>query len=176
MRILVVSDSHGNNDNLKKIIDQAGDCDMMFHLGDVEADAEYIRSIARCPADKVYIVCGNNDFRGDLPQNEIVEVGDYRIFLTHGHRHYVHGGLGPLEQVALENNCNVAFFGHTHLPYINEGGPVTLANPGSVTYPRQSGRQKTFMIMDIDRNGIAHYSHGYLKTGDGDHKRFSFWG
>lgn len=176
MRILVVSDSHGNNENLKKIIEQAGDCDMMFHLGDIQTDPEYIRDMARCPKEHVYIVSGNNDFVYPLPMHEIVELGDYRIFLTHGHRYYVSGSLGSLEEVALENDCNVAFFGHTHLPYLNEGGPVTLANPGSVTYPRQSGRQKTFMIMDIDNKGIAHYSHGYLKTGDGDHRRFSFWG
>ena len=36
MRILVVSDSHGRNDDIKGVLDQVGDVDLMIHCGDVE--------------------------------------------------------------------------------------------------------------------------------------------
>lgn len=43
------------------------------------------------------------------------------------------------------------------------GDDVTILNPGSISYPRQSGRKPTFLIMEIDEEGQAHYAHGYYK-------------
>ena len=36
MRILVISDSHGRNDDIEGVLKQVGDIDMMIHCGDVE--------------------------------------------------------------------------------------------------------------------------------------------
>ena len=36
MRILVVSDTHGKNENFARVIEKEGIFDMVFHLGDVE--------------------------------------------------------------------------------------------------------------------------------------------
>ena len=35
MRILVISDSHGRNDDIEGVLKQVGDIDMMIHCGDV---------------------------------------------------------------------------------------------------------------------------------------------
>ena len=48
MRILVISDSHGKNDDVKQVLEQAGDIDMFIHLGDIERGPEYIRELAKC--------------------------------------------------------------------------------------------------------------------------------
>ena len=61
MKVLVISDSHGRNDDVKKVIEQVGEVDMMIHLGDIERGDDYIRSIAKCPPEQVYLVKGNND-------------------------------------------------------------------------------------------------------------------
>ena len=37
-RVLVVSDSHDDNDNVRKAIKKAGKIDLMIHLGDVGRD------------------------------------------------------------------------------------------------------------------------------------------
>ena len=55
-------------------------------------------------------------------------------------------------------------FGHTHKPYIEIDEDVTILNPGSVSYPRQSDHMPTFLIMEIDDEGEAHYGHGYYKS------------
>ena len=34
MRILVISDSHGRNDDIEGVLKQVGDIDMMIHCGD----------------------------------------------------------------------------------------------------------------------------------------------
>ena len=42
-KILIVSDSHGNNTNLRKAIANMGETlDMMIHLGDIECDPDII--------------------------------------------------------------------------------------------------------------------------------------
>ena len=52
---------------------------------------------------------------------------------------------------------------HTHMPYIDIGEDVTILNPGSLSYPRQEGRKNTFLVMEVDQEGNAHYNHGFLR-------------
>ena len=59
MRILVISDSHGRNDDVAGVIEQVGHIDMLIHCGDVERGDDYIRSLVDCP---VHMVSGNNDY------------------------------------------------------------------------------------------------------------------
>lgn len=161
MRILVVSDSHGKNDDVKQVIDQVGHIDMLIHLGDVEGGAAAIRQWAGC---ECHIIAGNNDYDGSLPQQEAIEIEGKRIFLTHGHRFYVGSGVGMLREYALDNGYDIVMFGHTHMPYLERGEEVTILNPGSLSYPRQDGRQKTFMIVEVDDKGEFHYSKGLVKS------------
>lgn len=160
MKILIVSDSHGRDEDVKGVMEQVKDFDMLIHCGDVEGGADYIRAITDKP---VVIVAGNNDFRSDLPMQEIVEIEDYRILVTHGHHFFVNTGVGNLEKYCIQNGLNVAMFGHTHKPYLEIGEEVTILNPGSISYPRQFERKQTFAIMEIDRYGEAHYSQGVYR-------------
>ncbi|MBS4933447.1 MAG: YfcE family phosphodiesterase, partial [Clostridiales bacterium] len=130
---------------------------------------DYIRALTDKP---VIMVAGNNDFRSDLPSQELIEVEGYRIFIAHGHQFYVNFGVGNLEEFCRKNAIQVAMFGHTHKPYLQIEDDLTILNPGSISYPRQSDRKQTFLIMEIDSDGEAHYSHGVYK--EGNHKGF-FW-
>ena len=42
MKVLVVSDSHGRHDLLRKAIGQEAPIDMLIHAGDIEGDLERI--------------------------------------------------------------------------------------------------------------------------------------
>lgn len=53
--------------------------------------------------------------------------------------------------------------GHTHRPYLEQDKGITVLNPGSLSYPRQEGRKPSYMIMDLDRNGEAHFTINYIK-------------
>ena len=64
MRILVISDTHGRHENLKKIRERERDIDRVIHLGDVEGGESYIEELVGCPVE---IVEGNNDFIITLP-------------------------------------------------------------------------------------------------------------
>ena len=57
MKILIVSDTHGNNTNLRKAVASMGDnLDLMVHLGDIMCSPDTIKEIAGCPVE---IVKGN---------------------------------------------------------------------------------------------------------------------
>ena len=59
MKVLIVSDTHGRDTVLKRLLEQVKPIDMLIHCGDVEGSEEYIRSMAGCP---VHIVAGENYF------------------------------------------------------------------------------------------------------------------
>ena len=146
-RVLVISDSHGNNYNIQKALEKAGKIDLMIHLGDVGRDYLAVERMAGVPT---YMVAGNNDYGPDLRDRIIFYIGSHKVFATHGHRQNVHYGTDSMRYNALENECDIAMFGHTHVPHLDEGEDVTILNPGSITYPRQIGHKKTFLIMEID--------------------------
>ena len=151
LRILIMSDSHGRNENVELAIAQVreeiGEFQMLIHLGDV-GDARELESLAGVPC---YIVRGNTDYDAKLLNANVIEAGGHRIFATHGHLYQVDMRLDLLRFAALENNCDIAMYGHTHVPYLEEDpDDVTILNPGSISKPRQADHRYTYMVMEID--------------------------
>lgn len=159
MKILIVSDTHRYNSNLEKVIGKVSPIDCLIHLGDVEGSEDYIRSLVTCP---VHIVSGNNDFFCDLPREEEFELGKYHVLITHGHYYYVSLDTQEIKRQAVSRGADIVMFGHTHRPYLEITDEVTVLNPGSISYPRQEGRRPSFIIMEIDSEGEAHYTINYL--------------
>lgn len=160
MKILIVSDTHGRDGTLKYLLEQVKPIDMLVHCGDVEGSEDYIRSLAACP---VHMVAGNNDFFCDLPKEEEFLIGKYRVLLTHGHYYYITMGTQMIKEDAKARGFDIVMFGHTHRPYLEQDKGITVLNPGSLSYPRQEGRKPSYMIMDLDRNGEAHFTINYIK-------------
>ena len=145
MKILIVSDTHGRNGNLEEAVMRETPIDYLIHCGDVEGQEYYIEALAECPC---YIVSGNNDFFSDLPREEEIYLGGKRIFVTHGHYLGVSLDSGRLLEEAAYRGCDVAVFGHIHRPVMEKHGEILLLNPGSLSHPRQRGRQPSYMIWE----------------------------
>ena len=158
MKILIVSDTHRRDGNLTGVLDMVGTPDMLIHCGDVEGSEDFIRSIAGCP---VHMVAGNNDFFTDLKKEEEFYIGDYKVWLTHGHNYYVSMGTEFIREEAKSRGVDIVMFGHTHRPYL-EQGKVTVLNPGSLSYPRQEGRRPSYILMELDAKGQMHYRINYI--------------
>ena len=62
---------------------------------------------------------------------------------------------------AVTRNADIVMFGHTHKPYFSQKDGLTVLNPGSLSYPRQDGRKPSYMVMEIDEEGKAHYEQKY---------------
>ena len=160
MKILIVSDTHGRDTVLKRLLEQVKPIDMLIHCGDVEGSEEYIRSMAGCP---VHIVAGNNDFFCDLPKEDEFLIGKYRVLLTHGHYYYITMGTQMIKEDAKARGFDIVMFGHTHRPYLEQDKGIVVLNPGSLSYPRQDGRKPSYIMMDLDREGQAHFTINYIK-------------
>lgn len=150
MRILIVSDTHRKNENFERVIKKEGFFDMVFHLGDVEGSEVYLSRIAKCPIE---FVQGNNDFFSPLPKERELTIGKHKILLTHGHYYYVSVGMQELRRVAIQRDFDIVLFGHTHRPVIMKEKGYYIANPGSLSYPRQEGKRCSYCIMKIDESG-----------------------
>ena len=119
MKVLIVSDTHGREDNLEKVLEKESPIDAMVHLGDVEGSEDYIRILTDAP---VYMVAGNNDFYTDLPGQAVIDLDGYRAFITHGHGYHVSYSPNRLVAEALHRNAQIAMYGHTHVPHLEQVG------------------------------------------------------
>lgn len=160
MKVLIVSDSHGRNKHLIKTIQKVSPIDLLIHLGDFGASEEYIKSIVSCDVE---MVSGNNDFFNGLAKEKLIMIGKYTVMLTHGHRYGVYYNTHQIREAAKARKADIVMFGHTHVPLIDLSQDTWLINPGSIALPRQKGCIPTFIIMDIDRKGQAHFTLKYCK-------------
>lgn len=151
MKILILSDSHGQDLPVAKALDREWPIDAMIHLGDTQEDEDEFSEILAGEEVPLFLVRGNCDWYSSLPLDRILELSGHRIFMTHGHGHDVNYGTKELAQIAREQGCSIALYGHTHRPEIDDSSPgLLILNPGSISFPRQKGREKSYMILELE--------------------------
>ena len=147
MKVLIVSDTHGRDENLEWVVSYETPIDAMIHCGDIEGSEDYFEALLDCP---VYMVRGNNDFFSDLNSEIVIELAGKRIMVTHGHYYGVSMGPERLIDEGMSRDIDIIMFGHTHRPFFLQENDIIVLNPGSLSYPRQSGREPSYIIMEID--------------------------
>ena len=167
MKILVFSDSHGDERRISRALAAHPDAEGVFFLGDGVGGAAAL--VASDSARFFLGVKGNCDggilgilhSSSDAREEEIITLMGYRILLVHGHREGVKGGLGALIASARRREIDVALFGHTHVPhneYLSDGAkPLYLFNPGSISRPSE-GDPSYGVLLLTDRGVLL--SHG----------------
>lgn len=171
MKVLIVSDSHGMNGPLRTVIMRESP-DMLIHLGDAEYSQSEIASWAGSPKTPCIFVKGNCDSyycdQSLVRDTAVFELKGHKIFCAHGHKQRVNYGLLTLSLTAQEQGCDIAMFGHTHVPYDSFGDAISkfdrfydsggyapgprILNPGSLSLPR-GGSGRGYMIMDMEEDG-----------------------
>ena len=63
MKVLIVSDTHGRDENLEIVINREAPFDMLVHCGDVEGREFYIEALAECPCSIVSLGMEQTSFR-----------------------------------------------------------------------------------------------------------------
>lgn len=132
MRILVLSDSHAALSFMRRCVAYAKP-DAVVHLGDHYDDGK-----ALAEENKHLIfhqVPGNCDrYRCPPSTAEVLcyEVGGVRLFMTHGHKHFVKSGIGALLADARRNGAQAVLYGHTHIADCHqEPDGLWVLNPGT---------------------------------------------
>ena len=152
MKILVLSDTHGDISNARKAILKNKDTDLIIHLGDYFRDAENIKKeFPNIPIEYIY---GNSDFMlGNTPAEKTLEIQGKRLFITHGHRYSVNWGYNKLYYKAQEAKADILLFGHTHIAEILENDCCLIINPGSISASR-SYKGESYALIEINENNI----------------------
>ena len=159
-RILLISDTHGFHENLKNVVELEAPFERVLHMGDTEGWDSQIEEIVGVP---LVAVAGNCDWSSMLPSERIVKIAGVSIFMTHGHEYYVSTGMEVLLDRARACGCQVVLFGHTHRPFQKVCGGVLIANPGSISRPRQMGYEPSYGILTIDEQGNPEIELKYLE-------------
>lgn len=158
MKILLVSDTHGRDERLEEVL-KLEKPDFLCHMGDLEGSEDHIRVITKCP---LAMVSGNNDFWTDLNPEVTFELHGFRIFMTHGHYYYAHSGNEQLKSAGRRNGANIVLFGHTHRPTLEFDKDIIVANPGSLTFPRQEKRRPSYMVLYLEKGNVPKFETKFL--------------
>lgn len=147
MKILVLSDSHGNTANCIDAVTRTMP-DRIIHLGDLVRDAQAL--VERFPDIPLSSVPGNCDLFASNEPERLLEIEDKRIFFCHGHTRRVKSGILSFLSAAKEHGADAALFGHTHRVFAQTHEGVALLNPGSIGDPRYP----TYGILEIVNGDI----------------------
>ncbi|MEK3890552.1 metallophosphoesterase [Bacillus sp. FSL K6-3431] len=149
MKLLVVSDSHGDRTALEELKGKyLNKVDAMIHCGDSELTADD-------PAiDGYSIVAGNCDMDSRFPEKLILEIKGVNIFVAHGHLHQIKSSLLPISYKAKEYDAKFVFFGHSHLLGAEMIDGTLFLNPGSISYPR-GGNERSYAIIEENKTGMT---------------------
>lgn len=129
MRVLIISDNHGEERALSRVVDRE-ETDHIIHCGDFCIAPEALPQRQR-----MTVVRGNCDF-ADVSDDALWEGGGYRFFVTHGHRYHIKSSLMNLSYRAEEVAADIVCFGHSHYPYCAVHDGCLFVNPGSIIQPR----------------------------------------
>ena len=155
MKRLGVSYKHGPLYYWNKIENILPTVNEIFHLGDVlyhgprnplpkgydpknlseelkKHKINYIRG--NCDADVDLKVLGIQE----MPKQTFEFFGNYSIFMIHG----------EIIKLAKSHNAKIILHGHTHIPKIEKKDDIILANPGSLSLPKENNKP-TYMILDF---------------------------
>ena len=161
MRILVVSDSHGDYMSLRKAFqkeESKGEkIDAFIFLGDGERD--YDRVTAAMGGITTYRVRGNNDWDTEARLHLTIDIGEHKYFISHGHRFEVWRNNDLLADTANMNGCQVALFGHTHCRHYSFEKGVHVFNPGSIALPRD-GNGRSYGIITEEKGKLDFFHYG----------------
>lgn len=130
MKILAVSDTHGDAQILKELLIQYPDLDGYFYAGDSELQS----------SDELFktyqAVEGNMDWDTGFPMTLDTTIKGVNVFMTHGHKYGVGISLDRLVEAGREQGAQLIIYGHTHVALAEQHEGIVVVNPGSISQPR----------------------------------------
>lgn len=149
MKIIIMSDTHGNYPLALRACEMAEPVDAIIHLGDGAEDVQLLEAVLSQP---VISVAGNCDPGSTAPREYLWESGGKRVLLVHGDRYGVKNDLSRLEQRGLQMAADAVFYGHSHHALVTNLSGMLFINPGTLM---DSETPTTFAILEITSDGMS---------------------
>lgn len=149
MKLLIVSDSHGNKQILNDLVSKYTDkVDAFVHCGDSELSSKDLIW------EMVETVRGNCDY--DIGYKDLVinRNFDYHYAILHGHNHEVKWSLEPMKELAKKAKVSLVFYGHSHILKVDNEDGVFFINPGSIQSPRGNIMERTYCMLSIGDDSV----------------------
>jgi putative phosphoesterase len=159
MRIGLLSDSHGNIPYIKKVgryLKEKAKVDLIVHLGDEFEDADVLDElgieIMKVPG--VFSSCYQDPA---TPNRLIVEIEGVKLLITHSCTSHPNDlpEDGIPADIVKEDNIKAVFYGHTHVPKIEDKDGVVWINPGHLQESDKKGNPASFAIVKIEDGRIT---------------------
>jgi putative phosphoesterase len=153
MRIGVVSDSHGQAENLRRAVramSEAG-VELIAHLGDDYDDVKALSDRGGTPITQVPGVFSTYYQDPAIPNRIVEEWAGVRVLLTHtlgAHEKDLPTDLTP-EEVVARKEVRMVLFGHSHIPAVKEEGGVIWVNPGHLKDEDKKGYPPTYALLEV---------------------------
>ena len=87
----------------------------------------------RALAPNVHVVRGDFDEETTFPESKVVQIGQFKIGLIHGHQIVPWGDAHSLAMVRRSLDVDILITGNTHRNEVNEYEGKWFINPGSIT-------------------------------------------
>ena len=137
MRILLISDSHGNNEAVDELIAKWPNVDLYLHAGDSESHPRSVYPFR--------VVRGNCDYSFDMEDELVIPTPFGNILMRHKKE------ISPKK--LQEKDVKIFIYGHTHIPECTKRKGGAFINPGSLAYPR-SEYGPTYMVLDLNKDYV----------------------
>ena len=148
MRAVVISDSHGDYTNVRRILLSQSKAEVVFFCGDGIDELETLKN--SFPEKMFIMVKGNCDWGTSCKTTEIFTMNGRKIMITHGHLYQVKFTYQNIINTARENGCEILLFGHTHTAYVDYMDGLYIMNPGSA-----HGSYGAYGTLDITEKSIV---------------------
>jgi vacuolar protein sorting-associated protein 29 len=84
-------------------------------------------------APNVHVVKGGFDEDSTFPESKVIQIGQFKIGLIHGHQIVPWGDAHSLAMIQRQMDVDILITGHTHRNEVNEYEGKWFINPGSIT-------------------------------------------
>ena len=142
MKLLVMSDTHGDVEVIERVKSFHPDAVKMIHCGDSELPYHHSAMV------NLERVRGNCDYDDNYLEEILFQMNGERVFVTHGHLYDVKNSPMKLVYRAKEVGANIVCFGHSHILGAEYIDGIFFVNPGSLLKPRRIP-EKSFVTITI---------------------------
>ena len=147
MKILVLSDIHGDYFRAREALDMVKSAEVVIFTGDGEKDIDRLEE--QYPEKKFLKVRGNCDLGSSLPIADSITLEGKKIFYTHGHMYNVKHTEYDVRNAAHDRGADIVIYGHTHQAVNEYKDDMWVMNPGSC-----HGYDATFGTIDIQNGSV----------------------